>query len=101
MQHRSIYLVKTYSGRDGVKLVKATSPLCVSSFDLLPGFVDLNVLVAMARDVEDGSQSIADSGGTFQRRFDDSVTLTADPLYTIYFSRSTNMGLSTSVFYLY
>lgn len=44
--------------------VEVTSPFCVSSLDLLPGFVDLNVLVAMARDVQDVFQSITDSGGT-------------------------------------
>ncbi len=65
-------------GADSVKLVKAISPFCISSLDLLPGFIDLNVLVAMARDVEDVFQSIADSGGAFERKFEDSMTMTAD-----------------------
>lgn len=69
---------ETTGGAECVKLVKAISPVCVSSLDLLPGFIDLNVLVAMARDVEDVFQSIADSGGTFERKFDDSMTMTAN-----------------------
>ena len=50
-----------------VGLVKAIPPFWVSSLDLFPGFIDLNVLVAMTRNVQDVLQSIAYSDETFQR----------------------------------
>lgn len=43
--------------------VQATSPVGISSLDPLPRLVDLDVLVAMARDVENVFQGIADSDG--------------------------------------
>lgn len=43
--------------------VEATSPVGISSLDPLPRLVDLDVLVAMARDVENVFQRIADSDG--------------------------------------
>lgn len=49
-----------------LELVIVISPLCISSLDLLPGFIYLDVLVAMARDVEDVPQSVTDSGGNIQ-----------------------------------
>lgn len=53
----------------------------------------------MAGDVEDVSQSIADSGGKFHRKIDDRVTLT-ELLHGIYFSKSLNIELSTNMFSL-
>lgn len=66
--------------QDCVKLVKAISLFSVTSLDLLPRFVDLNVLVAMARDVEDVFQGVTDSGGTFQGEFDDSLDNGSGPM---------------------
>lgn len=48
-------------------LVKAIAPFWISSLDLFPGLIDLNVLVAMARNVQDVFQSITYSDETFQR----------------------------------
>lgn len=53
---------------DQRELSKVISPFCVFSLDLLPWFVDLNVLVAMARDVEDVFQRIAESDETFKKK---------------------------------
>lgn len=55
-------------GTDGAELDKAESPFRVSSLYILPGFVDLNVLVAMARDVEDVFQRITDSDEIFEEK---------------------------------
>lgn len=43
--------------------VEATSPVGIPSLDPLPRLVDLDVLVAMARDVENVFERIADSDG--------------------------------------
>lgn len=53
---------------DYVELAQAKSPFRVSSLYILPRFVDLNVLVAMARDVEDVFQSITDSDEIFEKK---------------------------------
>lgn len=45
------------------EVVEATSPVGISSIDSLPWLVDLDVLVAMARDVENVFQRITDSDG--------------------------------------
>lgn len=57
-----------YKGGDSAELAKGESPICVCSLYFFPGLVDLNVLVAMARDVEDVFQSIPDSDETFRKK---------------------------------
>jgi len=39
-----------------------SSPVLVSTLDLLPRLVDLDILVAMARDVQDVLQRVSDPG---------------------------------------
>lgn len=51
----------------GVEQVKTISPFCIFSLDPLPGFVNLDVLVAMARDVEDVFQGVTDPDGLEKR----------------------------------
>lgn len=43
-------------------------PVRVGPFDPFPGLVGLDVLVAMARDVQDALESIADSENTRERQ---------------------------------
>lgn len=56
-------------GADDSELDKAKSPFRLSCLYVLPGFVDLNVLVAMARDVEDVFQRITDSDEIFGKKW--------------------------------